>query len=76
MLILIGIVPAYFALDHSFIPSRLPEPLSRIEQVIKSIDSSSLSASDKAHLEEATVYEPEVTGAFFDVGGYIFHSKR
>ena len=39
MLILIGIVPAYFALDQSFSPSKLPESLTRIEQIIKSIDS-------------------------------------
>ncbi len=64
MLILIGIVPAYFALDHSFIPSRLPEPLSRIEQVIKSIDSSSLSASDKAHLNEATAMNQRLQARF------------
>lgn len=54
MLILIGIVPAYFALDESFAPSRLPESFARIEQVISSIDPTVLSAPDRASLTEAT----------------------
>lgn len=64
MLILIGIVPAYFALDQSFLPSRLPESLARIEQIIKSIDSSPLSASDKAQLEEATAMNQRLQARF------------
>ncbi|MBA4056446.1 MAG: anion permease, partial [Marivirga sp.] len=54
MLILIGIVPAYFALDQSFSPSKLPVPLSKIERVISSIDPTVLSAPDKEALVEAT----------------------
>ena len=53
MLILIGIVPAYFALDDSFDPSKLPAPLSRIERVASSIDPLLLSASDRIRLSEA-----------------------
>jgi phosphate/sulfate permease len=53
MLILIGVVPAYFALDESFSPTRLPGSLTKIEQVISSIDSSHLSLSDRHHLAEA-----------------------
>ncbi len=64
MLILIGIVPAYFALDQSFLPSRLPESLARIEQIINSIDSSPLSASDKAQLEEATAMNQRLQARF------------
>lgn len=64
MLILIGIVPAYFALDQSFSPSKLPESLSRIEQIIKSIDPSPLSATDKVHLEEATAMNQRLQTRF------------
>ena len=53
MLILIGIVPAYFALDDSFNPLEMKTPLARIEQVASSIDPMSLSAPDRAKLEEA-----------------------
>ena len=53
MLILIGIVPAYFALDNNFNPSKLPVPLSKVEQVTTSIDSMLLSASDREKLREA-----------------------
>lgn len=53
MLILIGIVPAYFALDNSFNPSKLPAPLTRIERVASSIDPMLLSASDRGKLSEA-----------------------
>jgi phosphate/sulfate permease len=54
MLILIGIVPAYFALDNSFTPTRLPGSLAKIETVISTIDASVLSAPDRANLAEAT----------------------
>lgn len=54
MLILIGIVPAYFALDENFSPTKIPASLTKIEQVINSIDSSVLSASDREALKEAT----------------------
>ena len=53
MLILIGIVPAYFALDDSFTPSKLPDSLAKIERVVLTIDASVLSAPDRAHLAEA-----------------------
>src|SRR5688572_17080992 len=53
MLILIGIVPAYFALDNRFNPTELREPLVKIERVIASIDPNPLSASDRARLVEA-----------------------
>ncbi|AYB32769.1 inorganic phosphate transporter [Chryseolinea soli] len=53
MLILIGVVPAYFALDESFSPTKLPGSLTKIEQVISSIDSSHLSLTDRRNLHEA-----------------------
>jgi PiT family inorganic phosphate transporter len=53
MLILIGVVPAYFALDENFNPSSLSGSLTRIEQIVTSIDSSVLSAPDREKLFDA-----------------------
>ena len=64
MLILIGIVPAYFALDPSFAPSKLPVPLSKIERVISSIDPSVLSAPDREALAEATAMNQRLQQRF------------
>jgi PiT family inorganic phosphate transporter len=53
MLILIGIVPTYFALDERLNPSNLPTPLARVERIAASIDPMILSASDRQKLSEA-----------------------
>jgi phosphate/sulfate permease len=53
MLILIGIVPAYFALDNNFNPSKLPEPLVTVERIATTIDASRLSAADREKLSDA-----------------------
>ncbi len=47
MLILIGIVPAYFALNISVNPSSLNEPMTKIEAIINSIDPVPLSEPDR-----------------------------
>ena len=47
MLILIGIVPAYFALNGNVSPTSLSGPITKIEQVVQSIDASPLSEPDK-----------------------------
>jgi PiT family inorganic phosphate transporter len=52
MLVLIGIVPAYFALDVNFDPSKLPSSLTKIEHVVSAIDSTVLSKPDKKRLAE------------------------
>jgi PiT family inorganic phosphate transporter len=52
MLILIGIVPAYFALNVNFDPAKIPGSLTKIEHVISSIDSSTLSAGDRKKLAD------------------------
>jgi phosphate/sulfate permease len=54
MLILIGIVPGYFALNSMYDPGKLVDPLSRIETVIKTIDPGPLSDLDQKKLAEAT----------------------
>jgi phosphate/sulfate permease len=64
MLILIGIVPAYFALNDSFNPSKLPAPLKKIETVIASIDPMSLSAPDREKLAEATAMNTRLQQRF------------
>ncbi len=53
MLILIGIIPGYFALNSSFETKQLIDPLTRIENTIKSIDPSPLSEPDRIRLAEA-----------------------
>lgn len=53
MLILIGIVPAYFALQSSMNPSSLTPPLQRIEHVLNTINDSPLSATDKDKLAQS-----------------------
>jgi phosphate/sulfate permease len=53
MLILIGIVPVYFALDNNFSPKKLPTSFTRIEQVISGVDPLTLSAPDREKLAEA-----------------------
>ncbi|HYC85418.1 MAG TPA: inorganic phosphate transporter, partial [Chryseosolibacter sp.] len=55
MLILIGIVPSYFALDRSVAPSSLAGPLSKIDSVVTSIDSTTLSVSDRQVLRSTNV---------------------
>ncbi len=53
MLILIGIVPVYFALDINFKPTKLPDSLTKIEQIIATINPSDLSVIDRQNLSEA-----------------------
>ncbi|MEO5977596.1 MAG: inorganic phosphate transporter [Chryseolinea sp.] len=53
LLILIGIVPTHFALNQNFSPTKLPQSLSHIEQVINSMDETALSAPDRSSLTEA-----------------------
>jgi PiT family inorganic phosphate transporter len=50
MLILIGIVPAHFALDNSKDPIEMKADLVGIEQAVNRIDSSRLSISDRRNL--------------------------
>lgn len=53
MLILIGIVPVYFALDSNFQPRSVPESLTKIEQIMTSIDPMDLSSPDREKLAQA-----------------------
>jgi PiT family inorganic phosphate transporter len=62
MLILIGIVPGYFALNASFDSAKLNEPLTRLEQVMDSIDPAPLSAADRKVLEESKLLDERLQG--------------
>lgn len=53
MLILIGIVPAYFALDSNFSPASLNGSAIQIEQILKSVDPEPLSEPDQKKLTES-----------------------
>ncbi|HQQ96273.1 MAG TPA: inorganic phosphate transporter [Cyclobacteriaceae bacterium] len=53
MLILIGIVPGFFALNANFDTTKLREPISQIESVISTIDATPLSAPDREKLAAA-----------------------
>ena len=64
MLILIGIVPAYFALDRNFVPQPLPESLRKIEVVASSIDGSLLSVSDRERLDSSKVINKRLQARF------------
>jgi PiT family inorganic phosphate transporter len=52
MLILIGIVPVYFALNNKIVPKDLTGSLTRIEQIIRSLDPAPLSDPDQKKLQE------------------------
>ncbi|RAW01445.1 inorganic phosphate transporter [Pseudochryseolinea flava] len=64
MLILIGIVPAYFALDSRFDPTELPKPLANIEYIVSSIDSMSLSKPDREKLAATKLMNARLQSRF------------
>jgi phosphate/sulfate permease len=64
MLILIGVVPAYFALDVTITTDKLKQPLAQIETVLNTIDSTELSASDKKKYAGLLAMQTELKGHF------------
>lgn len=52
MLVLIGIVPAYFAINNNLDTRQLPASLAKIEHVVITIDSTTLSKGDRAKLSQ------------------------
>lgn len=62
MLILIGIVPGYFALNANFESGKLANPLIKVESVIKSIDAGPLSGPDKEKLASAIEINTRLQG--------------
>lgn len=68
MLILIGIVPAYFALNVNYTPAALPPSLVKIEHVINSIDETRLSEPDRIKLVDARVRNTRLQKTFSSLG--------
>jgi PiT family inorganic phosphate transporter len=64
MLVLIGIVPAYFALDADYDVHKLPPSLQRIEQVMASVDSSVLSKPDRKKLADTRTMNSQLQVIF------------
>lgn len=67
MLILIGIVPAYFALNVDFDPVKIPGSLTKIETVISSIDSTTLSEPDRKKLSETRFMNNHLRQTFLTI---------
>ena len=64
MLILIGIVPMYFALNLRYEPTGVSASLKKIEQVMRTVDPMELSASDRNKLAEAKVMNTRLQSRF------------
>jgi phosphate/sulfate permease len=64
MLVLIGIVPTYFALNNNLDTSKLPASLTKIEQVINSVDSTVLSKPDRIKLADAKIKTDQLQTTF------------
>jgi phosphate/sulfate permease len=60
MLILIGIVPAYFALNSAVSPSSISGSLTKIERIIEAIDPSPLSEPDSIKLLQAVMLSKKI----------------
>lgn len=76
MLILIGIVPVYFALDVRVSPTELNAPLHRIERVISSLDPTPLSAPDQAVFTEAKTTNQHLLNSISQVHSVDEISKK
>jgi PiT family inorganic phosphate transporter len=63
MLILIGIVPAYFALNENVSPSSLTSSAVKIEQVISALDSTTLSAPDRRMFNQTLILSRQLRGS-------------
>lgn len=64
MLILIGIVPGFFALDSALSPHNFVGATEKLEQVISTIDPLSLSAPDRARLQEVSTMNKRLKERF------------
>lgn len=67
MLVLIGIVPTYFALNDNYNTTKLPGAATKIEQVISKIDTTALSQSQKGKLASAKMKSAHLISTFNSV---------
>lgn len=68
MLILIGIVPGYFALNTMYDSKKLGDPMMQIEMVINSIDPNPLSEPDMVKLMDAREMNKRLKGTISTIG--------
>lgn len=68
MLILIGIVPGYFALNTMYDSKKLGDPMMQIEMVINSIDPNPLSEPDMVKLMDAREMNKRLKGTLSTIG--------
>ena len=64
MLVLIGIVPTYFAINNNLDTKQLPKSLTKIEQVVATIDSTTLSKGDRVKLGKVIVMTHDLQSKF------------
>lgn len=64
MLILIGVVPGFFALNADFETSKLESPLQKVHALTHAIDSTTLSSKDRHRLYEANVISERLLNRF------------
>jgi phosphate/sulfate permease len=64
MLVLIGIVPTYFALNNNLDTSKFPSSLVKIEEVISTIDSTVLSKPDRIKLASVKTKTDQLQATF------------
>ncbi len=76
MLILIGIVPGYFALNANYDSAKLMEPLHKIENVMKSIDPGPFSTLDKAKYSDAVTMNTHIQTTLAGVGSITNLAKE
>lgn len=68
MLILIGIVPGYFALDANYTATKLAEPLHRLETIMGTIDPTPLSEPDRVILQDAKAFDLRLQQSLASIG--------
>lgn len=68
MLILIGIVPGYFALNSNMETAGLLEPLKKIELIVTNIDPTPLASPDQKKLTESISMNQRLQANFLTVG--------
>ncbi len=64
MLVLIGIVPAYFAINNDLDTTKLPASLTKIERVVTTIDSTTLSKGDRVKLSQVITMTHDLQNKF------------
>jgi phosphate/sulfate permease len=64
MIVLISIVPTYFAINDNLDTSKLPGSLTKIEQVLASVDSTTLSKTDRVKLTDTQAKVAKLQSTF------------